>query len=299
MKAALRLALAAATQLAPAAAQEISYAGSIQYSTGSYIFTEPTRTLSFQNGFTATFGRLRLSAGIPAILQNSGAITLVGGTYLPTGGEGHGAVGTRQPGQRVPMSPGGPRHSLLPMPDLTVQQTVADSVVEEPGSYALSAGDPLLSSGLALYQSRSWLRALELSVSAKAPLNDVTSGVGTGRWDVGAGGTVVTGLGPVLAILDLSYWWYGDLPELELQDGVSWGASLGLPVSRSVSLTAMAIGSNRIIQTAQPARSMSIGILYRLSPRSSLSFSAGTGLSETSPDATFSFGWWQSLKQKR
>jgi hypothetical protein len=298
MKAALRLAVVTATQLAPAAAQEVSYAGSIQYATGSYIFTEPTRTLSLQNGLTATFGRLRLSAAIPAILQNSGAVTIVGGTYLPTGGEGSGAVGTRQPGTKVPMGPGGPRHALLPAPDLYVQQVVSDSVVEEPGSYVLSAGDPLLSSGLELLRGRSWLRSVELNVNAKAPLNDLASGVGTGRWDFGAGGTVVTALGRLLAILDVSYWWYGDLPELELQDGVSWGASLAMPVSRSLSLTAAAIGSNRIIQTAQPARSVSGGLLYRLSPRSSLSFSAGAGLSETSPAVSFSLGWWHSLKRR-
>lgn len=307
MKAALRLAVVTATQLAPAAAQDVSYAGSIQYATGSYIFTEPTHTLSLQNGLTATFGRLRLGAAIPAILQNSGAVTIVGGTYLPTGGEGSGAVGTRQPGTKVPMGPGGPRHSLLPGPnlyallpgqDLYVQQVASDSVVEEPGSYVLSAGDPLLSSGLELLRGRSWLRFLELNVNAKAPLNDLASGVGTGRWDFGAGGTVVTALGRLLAIVDVSYWWYGDLPELELQDGVSWGASLAMPVSRSVSLTAAAIGSNRIIQTAEPARSVSGGLLYRLSPRSSLSFSAGAGLSETSPAVSFSLGWWHSLKQR-
>ncbi|MEJ2185786.1 MAG: hypothetical protein P8Z36_07580 [Gemmatimonadota bacterium] len=299
MRIALGLAVAAATQFAPAATQDLSYAGSIQYSTGSYIFTEPTHTLSFQNGLTATFGRLRLNVAIPAILQNSGAVTMVGGTYLPTGGEGHGAVGTRQPGQRVPMSPGGPRHSLLPVPDLYAQQVTGDSVVEEPGSYAFSAGDPLLGGALQLIRSRTWFRSLELTLNAKAPLNDVASGIGTGRWDMGAGGTAVASLGPMLAIVDVSYWWYGDLPELELRDGVSWAASLGLPVSRSLSLTAGAIGSNRIIQTAQPGRSISMGLLYRLSSRSSLSVSAGAGLSETSPAASVSLGWWHALRQSR
>ncbi len=297
MKVALGLAILVATQLAPAAAQSLSYTGSVQYSTGRYIFTEPTQTWSFQNGFTLAFGGLRLSATIPAIVQNSGAVTMVGGTYLPTGGEGNGAVNTRQPGQRVPMTPGGPRHSLLPGPDLYATQVVGDSVVEEPGSYTLYAGDPLLSGALQLFRGRALIRSLELNVSAKAPLNDVTSGVGTGRWDIGAGGTIVTGVGRLLAIVDVSYWRYGDLAELELRDGVSWGASLGLPVSRSVSLTAMAIGSNRIIQTAEPARAVSMGVLYRLSPRSSLFMSAGRGLSETSPDMTLSFGWWQSLKR--
>lgn len=299
MKAALKLALVAAAQVVPAEAQELSYAGSMQFSTGSYIFTEPTRTLSLQNGINATFGGLRLSAAIPAILQNSGAITIVGGTVLPTGGEDHGAVGSRQGGQSVPMSPGGPRHSLLPGPDLYVQQTATDSVVAEPGSYTLSAGDPLLSGGLALYQGRTWLRSLELSVHAKAPLNSLHSGIGTGRWDFGAGTNVAAALGSVLAVLDLSYWWYGDLAELELRDGLSWGASLGLPVSRSVSLTAMAFGSNRVIQTAEPARAVSVGLIYRLSPRASLSVSGGVGLSETSPDASLSLGWLLTLSNGR
>ncbi len=296
MKLALRFAVIAATQIGPAAAQELTYAGSIQYATGRYIFTEPTHTMSFQNGLTLSFGRLRLGAAIPAILQNSGAVTMVGSSYLPTGGEGSGAVGERQPGQRVPMSPGGPRHSLLTGSDLSALQVLPDSVVEEPGSYTLSAGDPLVSGALELVRSQTWLRSLALNVAAKAPLNDVSSGVGTGRWDFGAGGTVVAGLGPLLAIVDLSYWWYGDLAELALRDGVNWGASLGMPLSRSVTVTAMAMGGNRIIETAQPSRAVSAGLIYRVSSRSSLSVSAGTGLSETAADLTLSVGWLLALR---
>lgn len=283
-----------ATRPAPGAAQELAYTGSVQFSSGSYIFTEPTRTLSLYNGLTLTTGRLRLGATVPVIFQNSGAVTMVGGGYLPTGGPEHGAVGGREQGQQVPMGPGGPRRALVSLVSGYASQ-LADSVVQEPASYEPSLGDPLLSGGLELYRGADLLRSVELTAALKPPINDLESGVGTGAWDVAMGGAVAAALGPVVTFLDLTYWWYGDLPELELRDGPSFGGGLGLPLSRKVWVSAMATGTNRIIESAEAALSASLGLSYSMAGTGTLSVSAGAGLSETSPDYSFSVGWRRSL----
>ncbi len=66
---ALLLLVAAAVQTSTAAAQELTYGGTLQYSTGKYIFTEPTDTWSFTSALTLTAGPLRLGAYVPVIAQ--------------------------------------------------------------------------------------------------------------------------------------------------------------------------------------------------------------------------------------
>jgi hypothetical protein len=279
-----------------APAQDLAYTGSLQFASGSYIFTEPTRTLSMHNGITWSMGRVRLMGSIPVILHNSGALTVVGGAYVPTGGTDHGAVAGRSKGQKVPMGPGGPRRSVAAGFAAYEAAEAGDSTVQSPGSYEVSIGDPLVSAGLELFSGLGFVRSFELTASAKPPFNDLESGVGTGEWDVGAGGVTVLGVGRVLAFVDVTYWQYGDLPDLELRNGASWAGGLAVPLSRAISATVFAAGTNRIIATADPAVTVSVGLSYRASPSSSGSATAGGGLSETAADVMASLGWRRVLR---
>lgn len=292
----LMLAAVHAGAATAAPAQELAYTGSLQYASGSYIFTEPTRTLSLYSGITWNTGRARFTGSIPVIIHNSGAVTLVGGAYVPTGGTGHGAVGGRSQGRNVPMGPSGSNLSMT-ISHWSVETAEApDSMVALPGSYKVTIGDPLLSAGFELFSGFGRVRAVEVTASAKPPLNDLESGVGTGVWDLGAGVATVLGFGRVLALADVTYWRYGDLPELELRDGVSWAGGLAVPLTRSLSATVFAAGTNRIIATADPALTVSLGMTYRLSEFGSGSASAGGGLSDTAADVTASLGWRRVLR---
>ena len=57
------------------------------------------------------------------------------------------------------------------------------------------------------------------------------SGFGTGEWDYGAGITVSRQAGSTLLLADLGYWVYGDLPDLELKDPLTFGVGLGRTLS--------------------------------------------------------------------
>ncbi len=293
----LVLCLAAAVPAA-ASGQELAYSGSFQFSSGSYIFTEPTRTYSFQNGLSLTAGPFRISGSVPVIIQNSNAVTVVGGATLPTGGTGAGAVGGREDGQQVPMGHGGPNRSLLgpeaallSVVGASVEDAALDSLVEGPGPYETTLGDPFLSSGLTLYSGFGFVRSLDLVSSVKVPLNDLDSGVGTGEWDYGIGASTALAVAGVFVFADATYWHYGDLAELALQDGVTLGGGLAVPVSSRVWISAMGSRSNRIIATAEPASSVSAGISYRTAGGTSWSILAGTGLSETAAGVVVSLGW--------
>ncbi|MEJ2502912.1 MAG: hypothetical protein P8177_06290, partial [Gemmatimonadota bacterium] len=298
----------AAAVEATATGQEVAYSGSVQFSSGTYIFTEATRTLSLYSALTLSAGPVRVSASIPVIAQNSGAITLVGRTVLPTGGTGAGAVGGRHGGQQVPMGQGGPggRNSLItlaPAParpalfegTAAAQVAEPDSVVAAPGSYGVDVGDPFLSGAVEVYSGWGVLRSVELTGSVKAPLNDLDSGVGTGEWDYAVGAAAAAVAGRVLLFVDVAWWWYGDVAGLELRDGLGWGGGLGLPVSRTVWVSAMATGTNRVIESAEAARTVSVALSYRVSDAGTVTVTAGAGLTETSSDYTLTLGWRTSL----
>lgn len=280
--------------VAPGVAQDVDYTGSLQFSSGSYIFTSPTRTLSLMNGLSVSTDRLRLAAHVPIILQNSGAVTLVGGTMLPTGGTGSGAVGGRQQGRPVPMGRGTPRTAYMSLSETTA---VTDSTVEGPGAYRMQVGDPFAAVSVQLYGGAGGLRLVEVTAGMKVPVTDLESGVGTGEWDRTVGLAMAVAAGPALVFVDAGYWWYGDLDELELQDGLGGSVAVSVPVSSSVWLSGSVMGSNRVIATAAPARTAALGVSYQMTNGTNLSVLAGAGLSESSPDAFVSFGWRLNLRR--
>jgi hypothetical protein len=298
MRAFTPLALGALLVLSgPVAGQSLDLGASVQYSRGSYIFSEPTETFSLYTAAGFRSGRFRIGVGLPLIMQDSRAITLVGGQPVPTGGPDHESVARRERGNRVPMGGGGSGQgtggrsvitpSLLPGPVAQTIPAPADSV-EAPGSFETHLGDPLVSASVEILSGPGTLRVIELTASAKPPLASLDSGVGTGEWDAGAGGSVVLGLGRTLFFADLAYWSYGDLPELELQDGLSWGLAAARPLGDRTNGMLSLWGGNRVIPTADPAITMSAMISRRLGDASSMALGVGRGFTESTPDLSVS-----------
>jgi hypothetical protein len=288
--------LAAALSATAARAQEVTYSGSFGYASGDYIFTRTIRTFTLHNGLNLRLGSFRLDASLPVIAQNSGTVSVVGGLPIPTGGSSHGAVAGRQGGERIHAGSGrrGPAAGLAADPG-PYAQVATDSGIDESTAYRIAVGDPMVSTGLDVYEGTGFVRSLGTRASTKVPLNGLDSGVGTGEWDYGVGATGVVGVGPVIAILDLAWWWYGDLPDLELRDGPSWGAGLALPVSRALWGSVMASGAGRVVETADAPLSLAVGLSRSRPGTGSLSLTAGIGLSETAPDFTLSLGWRRQL----
>lgn len=269
----------------PLQGQAVRYSGSVSYSTGSYVFAERTHSLWLSNGLSVGGSKLRASATLPLILQNSGVLSVVGGQPVPTGGEGSGVVGRRSGDGMIGTRRshgGGSGGGMLP----------TDSVVVFRDAYALEVGDPSLRLGYDAYSGFGFVRSLSLSLGAKAPLRGLESGVGTGEWDVGAGASIAMGVGSTWFFLDGAHWWFGDLPELELQDGVLYSAGVSRLFGDSgTSLLASISGSSRIVPTAAAPLSASLGLSRFLERGRSLSFGVTAGLSEASSDLSAYFGW--------
>jgi hypothetical protein len=285
---------AAAT--ASAAAQNLTYSGSLGYTTGSYIFSETTRSFALSNRLSLSTSRVRMGVNVPVVYQNTSALAFINGVPVPTGGRDGPLVRQRQPGQNVPMEPKRTGHANG-MSSLLASISADGDSVAGPGSYQLNLADPVMNLGVELLDGRSVVRSLELVGYAKAPVASIESGVGTEAWDVGGGLTVAAGTGTLLVFADATYWSYGDMPELELRDGFAWGGGIGLSLSERISLMASYAGMQRIVPTADAASSIAVAAGYALSPARRLTFGAGFGLTESASDLSLFVGWSAALSR--
>jgi hypothetical protein len=275
-------------------AQQVTWTSSLQYSQGEYFFTETTRSWSLYTGFSVQGNRARLSLGFPLVVQNSRAITFVGDLPLPTGGPDSEAIGRRNPGDRVPMGGGGPRTAplsrMVPYPPVAGQTADSPDTVEAPGDYRLELADPVITGGIEVVEPRGRFSGLDLSVSAKVPLRNLDSGVGTGELDAGVGLSSGVSVGGVLLLADAGWWSYGDPPGLELKDVVTWGVGAGALLGSRASGLVTLSGSSRIIAEAERPLDLTGLLSLTMSERVGLVLGFGLGLSEVSPDFTASVG---------
>ena len=284
-----------AALVGPVAAQEVEYTGGVQSATGEYLFTERTTSFALLNGLSLAVGRVRLSATLPVLYQNSTAVTYIGGVPVPTGGPDAGAVRQREPGRKVPMGsgphgPGQGGHGQAGV--VAADETPTAQLVAAPGDYRVDVGDPLLQVGVALHDGGGILRTVGVHALAKAPLADVESGVGTGEWDYGAG--VSVGLGGVrtFVLADVSYWIVGDMPDLPLRNPLSYAVSVGRSLGDGRwSVLGSVLGATTMIEGADAPVSVGLGVGF--APRSTHGFNLGVsvGLTESAADVSSFLGW--------
>ena len=244
----------------PLAGQSIQYSGSVGYATGSYDFAERTSSVSILNGLSLTGDRWSLAATVPITIQNSGAVSYVGGMQVPTGAGRDGMGGRMGPG----------------------------SASE---GYQAVLADPVFRGSLTPYQGFGALRAVELRVMAKAPLADPATGVGTGQWDVGGGLSLGVGAGRTYLFADASAWSPGDMPDLELRPYGTVAAGVGRPLGDHWSALASVSVSSAMIDGISPPATLGASLSYRLDEGRSINTGASVGLTDSAPDFSVYLGW--------
>lgn len=276
-------------------AQQVSYSGSFQYATGSYFFDENTQSFSLANGLSISGEKMTVSFNVPFIIQNSPWVSYGVAGYIPTGGPDHKTVrdssgrGQGQGGQDG-------RNKLMPNtgePALTKLKNNDEVVLPDTSSYKqASLGDPNVYANFKIYSSTSGATSLQLNTGLKIPLADPTSGFGTGEWDYGMGLSLSQRIGNFFLIADFMKWWFGDLPDLELKDPVTYSLGLGKSLGDGNWLANITYsGYTEIIDGYDPPKSINIGIGHFLSQRVSINSSLALGLSESSSDFSLGFGW--------
>ncbi|MEN8145489.1 MAG: hypothetical protein ABFS14_11125, partial [Gemmatimonadota bacterium] len=111
-------------------------------------------------------------------------------------------------------------------------------------------------------------------------------------WDYGLGSSIALGAGRSLLFVDLSYWWFGDLSDLELTDGLSYAAGVSVPAFEGQGSVLFTLsGMSRIIETTDPPVSLATSVGRSVGRRGFLSVGGGIGLTESAPDLFFQLGW--------
>jgi len=247
--------------------REITYTGSLQFSTGDYIFTERTGSFYLFSGLGVSAGPLDVSANIPLIVQSTPWVSYSGTGMIPSGGKQYSEVGQRKRGKRI----------ALP-----------DTIESED----IGLGDPLLRLDVELLKAGKTIPSVRLAAQVKAPLTDVDQGFGTGEWDYGGGLSIAKTLAGNFVFVEATYWFLGDLPELELKDPITYSFGLGRPLANSkFSALASFSGSTEILDDVDPPAQVGIALTYQLDSRRSLSGSLMFGVRESSPDFSVVFGW--------
>lgn len=277
----------------------VSYTGSAQYTTGSYFFDESTQSFSLSNGLSISGDKLAVSFNVPFIVQNSPWVSYGVAGSIPTGGPDHKTVrdSSRQ-GQGQGPDGDGPdgRNRILASGQSisrSMQKAADEVVLADTASYnKASFGDPNVYANLKLYSSATGATSLRLNTGLKIPFADPTSGYGTGEWDYGMGVSLSQRAGTFFFIADMMKWWFGDLPDLELQDPLTYSFGIGKSLGTgSWLINANYSGYTEIIDGYDPPKTLNFGIGHFLSDRVSLNSSLSFGLSESSSDFALGLGW--------
>ncbi len=266
-------------------AQQLSYSGSLSYSGGSYIFDTRSDTWVLSSGLRLRAGPVSVSASAPFLIRNGGLVTtVVDGVTLPTGGSEAGTVAGRGSGETIGTRGSGRQEGQ--------QSTEPVDTIAFDSGFSADFGDPFVTVEGEVWSGFGAVRSVSLTVGTKAPLADVESGLSSGEWDVGVGGSVVLGLGRALLLANASYWWIGDMPELELRDGVSYALGVSTPVfSGRGSLMGMVSGLSKLIETMEPPVTLTASLGGSVGSRSLVSATAGVGLTESASDVYVALGW--------
>lgn len=265
------VALAAETGSAADQGHDFTYSGSLQFSTGKYLFYQRTNSFYFYNGLQYNAKLFSLSATIPLVLQDSPWLSNSGVGLIPSGGIQH-----KDLKQAV-------KQGKLSLPDTASYNKVG-------------LGDPVLHFNLDAVQERTTTPGISFTADLKIPISDVDNGFGTGEWDYAAGLSLFKTFERTMLFLDGSYWVIGDLPYLELKDTVAFGFSVGrLYPGKKIGLIASITGNTSTQAGFDAPLQVGIGVNQLFETGSGLSGSINFGLTETAPDISVSLGYHTGL----
>ncbi len=259
-------------------AQNVVYSGGVQYSAGAYYFEETTKSFYLTNGFSWQTDRYSLSASFPFVVQSTPWVSYTEFGGVPTGGTQSGEV--HQSGRRNHGGGNGEGRNRLALSDTT--------------SYTRAGfSDPSLSASLNLYSNAARRISVSLNGQVKIPLTNPSTGYGTGAWDTGAGLAVSNSFRTQwMVFVSAMYWWMGDMDELELNNTLAYGVSVGrMTQGGRLLVTTSFNGFTRIADEFDPPLTIGLGAGLRASRVVFLNSHLTFGLSEAAPDLSAGAGW--------
>lgn len=281
----------------PLAAQEQEWSVTMSSASGKYFFDQSTVSHVLTVGGGISGGGWRIGGLWPVVMQNSAAVTFIGGAPLPTGGPGGGTLGDRAGGERVPMRR---RQTALAVTSMVgnaapqlVSAIAADSAPLEPGPYVTTLGDPIVTAGRDFIAEEGSPHRISANAYLKLPVASVESGVGSGALDAGLSMSYGFAAERTFVFLDAGFWYIGDLTDQPLNNigtgAVGIGRLLGWDGRWTIATVLSA--SSAVVSTVKPPMAVSLTLGRADRGHGSLTAGASAGLSESSADWTLQLGW--------
>jgi hypothetical protein len=248
-------------------AGNLSVSGDVQGWNGKYIYETTTTTYALNLGMHYEEERIALSLSLPILFQNSDLVGRSGGMMLPHSGAG----GSSMPGSTSHHGGG-----------MMLNSSQASSFVS-------GVGDIQLMGNYRVAEQTDVLPSVAITAQTKVPTANTT--FSTGEWDCGGGIALNKQFGTIGTFANVGYLVLGDPPGVDYQNPWTYGIGVGnVFADGKFSIMLNYEAYTRVLENYDAPRETSIGILYQISPSTSLSAISSFGLSGTTPGVGVAIG---------
>lgn len=251
---------------APLPAQRLEGSVTATVASGDYLFTRAVTSYALVGGLTLAAERWRLGLEVPLVRQDASAVAWVAGMPIPVGGPEAGRLRDRVGETALPLAP---------------------------DAYRTTLADPTFTAGTDLALTDDGSVRIGVAGAVKLPAAGVETGVGTGATDVGLAGHWSAMGNRSFAVVDVGYWWLGDLPDLTLDDLVTGRLTMGRTFGEMGRLSVMLRweAASAPVPQVDPRYAVGLGLGIAVARDESVTVAVDRGTSETAPDWRVAMRW--------
>lgn len=269
----------------PASAQETVVTAGInaRVATGTFGSAQSTTLIYAPATLQVAVSRLELSGYFPWVSITNGSVVPSQGGFVPMRGSM-----TDAPGAGISMR--GPMGGMMGGTSGGTGMPGLSSFVPGLGTRQSGAGDIVFGAGYRVIDRPSQGLQVVASVRVKLPSASTDAGLGTGKRDVAAFGTLRKQTAAGWFYAEGGYVALGDPDGLDLRNAVMWAAGTGRRVRPKLYLLVSANGSSAIVPEFGASLEIGAGVGVPLRQGLNLTIVPSVGLTNASPRAALAVG---------
>ncbi len=242
---------------------------SLEYATGDYLSTETLNSWYLYGGIRYENNDYSIALSIPFIASNGQNVSQFGNIYIPNHmGSGYQGMGGSMGGHM-----GSNRFTSV-------------TPSEEYG-----IGDLYLFANYSLLNQLTSPLGVSLGGFVKFPTASTKNGFGTGKFDFNLSGTLRKNLGSFLVFVSAGYIFIGDPDSIDYTDPVTFNAGIGKFFGEGdFSLLLSYSLYSKILDVYEKPQQLSLGANINSNKKITYTLITSAGLSNSTPDFTFSAG---------
>ena len=256
----------------------------LQLAGGNFIYNSFDNVVSLYGGVGYQSGNFGISFSIPVVGNKSNFISQSGGMMLPIGNSKNGYGNMQNSGSSGGGMMGG-------------GNSMMGSTSSSVGGMNWGLGDLYLYSNYQLVSQNDFFTDVIVNANIKFPTASTHMGIGTGQYDYGFSFTlrksfdISDNLNSFVAIADLGYINFGDPADITYENPFTYAFGLGKFFNDGeYSLLLYYSAYTEVVKGYEPPRQIALGLNYKISENLILTGIGAAGLSNFSPEYSFSVG---------